>query len=173
MMNIIFVIAWIALSFAIASAGKRREIGYWTAFFVSLLLSPLIALVFLLLSKEKKPSEIDQIQTKIDHAIESAKKEEFKKNNEQALSLYMDAIFYGKEALKSDVILSKETNIKFRESIKSITNLGGDVSNFHKILLDDLQGFNEPKHEKETNDKMMLFIVIVVIVLILVFFINR
>jgi hypothetical protein len=48
------VILWIGLCFLVAKIGANRNIGYWGAFFLSLLFSPLIGIVFVFLSHEIK-----------------------------------------------------------------------------------------------------------------------
>ncbi len=48
------VIAWIILSFAVGFMGTNRNIGFGGAFFLSLLLSPLIGIIFVLISKDKR-----------------------------------------------------------------------------------------------------------------------
>ena len=49
---------WIILSFIVGFAGSGRRIGYWSTFFLSLLLSPLIGLIFALTSKELDEKKI-------------------------------------------------------------------------------------------------------------------
>lgn len=44
------IILWIGLCFLVAFAGKDKKITYWGTFFVSLLLSPLIGLIFALIT---------------------------------------------------------------------------------------------------------------------------
>jgi hypothetical protein len=44
------LIFWFVLSAIIAVAGEKRKIGFWGAFFLSFLLSPLIGLIGLLMS---------------------------------------------------------------------------------------------------------------------------
>ena len=55
-MDIFF--GWIILSFIIGFVGSGRKIGYWSTFFISLLLSPLIGLIFALTSKELDENKI-------------------------------------------------------------------------------------------------------------------
>lgn len=49
----IFAISWIVLCFIVAMAGKNKKIGYWGAFILSILFSPLIGLMIALASGEK------------------------------------------------------------------------------------------------------------------------
>lgn len=45
---------WFFLSLIVASIGSSKEIGFWGSFFLSLLLSPLIGLIIVLVSKPKR-----------------------------------------------------------------------------------------------------------------------
>lgn len=47
-------IGWIVFSFVVGIVGKDRKIGFWGAFLVSILLSPLIGLIITLVSKNKE-----------------------------------------------------------------------------------------------------------------------
>lgn len=53
-MELLVIIVWLILSFLVASAGSNKNIGYWGAFFLSLIFSPLIGLIFALASSPKK-----------------------------------------------------------------------------------------------------------------------
>jgi len=46
------ILSWIVLSIVIGIVGSKRKIGFAGAFFLSLLLSPLIGLIFTLTSKD-------------------------------------------------------------------------------------------------------------------------
>jgi phosphate/sulfate permease len=45
--------SWIIFSFVVGFVGSGRKIGFWGAFFLSLLLSPLIGLIIALVSKNE------------------------------------------------------------------------------------------------------------------------
>jgi Na+/H+-dicarboxylate symporter len=49
----IFII-WIIFCFIVASIAKSKKLGYWGGFFLSLFFSPLIGLIFALISKPKE-----------------------------------------------------------------------------------------------------------------------
>ena len=51
------IIAWIILSFIVASIGSDRKIGYWGTFALCLLLSPIIGALFALASQRITPSD--------------------------------------------------------------------------------------------------------------------
>jgi len=48
---------WIIFSFVVGFIGSGRNIGFWGAFFLSLILSPLIGLIITLVSKNKEDEE--------------------------------------------------------------------------------------------------------------------
>ncbi len=47
------VILWIVLSLLLGAAGSERQIGFVGAFFLSLLLSPILGALFVLMSEKK------------------------------------------------------------------------------------------------------------------------
>jgi uncharacterized membrane protein len=49
----VIAVFWIICSFAFAAMGSEREIGFWPSFFICLLLSPVIGLIIILVSKTK------------------------------------------------------------------------------------------------------------------------
>ncbi len=53
-METTIVILWVGLALLVGVAGNNRNIGFGGAFFLALLLSPLIGLIFVLLSKPKR-----------------------------------------------------------------------------------------------------------------------
>lgn len=79
-MEAISIISWIILSIIIGAVGANRKIGFAGAFFLSLLLSPLIGIIFTVVSKsketEKYEKEILSVQISQKKAIE-----ELKENN--------------------------------------------------------------------------------------------
>jgi hypothetical protein len=53
-------IIWIILCFILANAGGKRKIGAVPAFFISLLLSPLIGLIVVVLSEKREPGSLSK-----------------------------------------------------------------------------------------------------------------
>lgn len=47
------ILFWIILSFAVGAAGSTRKIGFFWAFLGSLLLSPLVGIIFVAFDKKK------------------------------------------------------------------------------------------------------------------------
>lgn len=52
-----FFFGWIVFSFVVGFVGTGRKIGFWGAFFLSLLLSPLLGLIITLVSKDESTEE--------------------------------------------------------------------------------------------------------------------
>lgn len=90
-METTIVILWIGLALLVGVAGKNKNIGFGGAFFLALLLSPLIGLIIALLSKPKK--DINE-EHKFLAFKELAKKAEFKGQIDQAIDHYMDSLYH-------------------------------------------------------------------------------
>lgn len=112
---IYFLIAIIA-AFLIAELGKTRKIGYWGAFFVTLLLSPLLGILFVGFS-DRETKEIHRYK----ETLEQAKKEEFKGNIAVAIDKYQDTLYY----LKNDYPSLKPKWKASHESL--ITNIQNKI----------------------------------------------
>ena len=79
------IFGWIIFSFVVGFIGMDRNIGFWGAFFLSLLLSPVIGLIITLVSKNKADEaykkRVLQTQRKQQEALRKlseSKKEESK-----------------------------------------------------------------------------------------------
>jgi len=84
-MLIIFLLAvWIGISVLVGNYGKTREIGFAGAFFISFLLSPLLAMLFVLASDKV---DVNRVKPKpIDPAILNAKR---KAHNKHMMEILM------------------------------------------------------------------------------------
>ncbi|MFB9864809.1 SHOCT domain-containing protein [Rufibacter immobilis] len=51
--NLLMLIGWPLFSFGVGMLGSEREIGFWPAFLISIFCSPLVGLIFTVLSKDK------------------------------------------------------------------------------------------------------------------------
>jgi hypothetical protein len=58
----IFFIVWIALSLIVGAVGSGKKIGFAGAFFLSLILSPLIGLIFAVVSSSEDVKPIKKIR---------------------------------------------------------------------------------------------------------------
>lgn len=61
----VFLIVWLIAAAIVAMAGEGRKIGYWGAFWVSVLLSPLIGLIVALFSDKVEP--VRQVHVDLSH----------------------------------------------------------------------------------------------------------
>lgn len=51
-----FLLVWIFLAFLVGFAGSGKKIGYWGAFFLSLILSPVVGLIVGVVSDKEQPA---------------------------------------------------------------------------------------------------------------------
>jgi hypothetical protein len=85
---------WVLFSILVGAFGKSRDYGFWSAFLFSLLLSPLIGLIIVLLSDKPTPKR----EHKWEIFDEEAKRAEFKGEFKLALDKYLDSLYH----LKND-----------------------------------------------------------------------
>ena len=91
-----YLIIWTVTAFLVAYLGKEKEIGYWSTFTISLLLSPIVAIIVAILSKQilvgssNDANGKHRFKTKLDEA----KKAEYKGQIEASIDLYMDTLYY-------------------------------------------------------------------------------
>lgn len=58
-MEPVIIIAWITFSVLVGTLGSDRKIGFWGSFLLSIILSPIIALIITMFSKTLKQQRID------------------------------------------------------------------------------------------------------------------
>ncbi len=136
--------AWIILSFVVGFVGNDRKIGFGGAFFISLILSPLIGLIFALMSKTEEDEKYKQkildtqksqeeslkmlsksktIQ-KISIADEIEKLQNLKNNNsitEEEFVRLKNKIIYSdidNEEQNINIVENKETTMTINERVK-------------------------------------------------------
>tara|TARA_R110000868_G_scaffold184954_2_gene426686 strand:+ start:463 stop:858 length:396 start_codon:yes stop_codon:yes gene_type:complete len=85
---------WVLFSILVGAFGRSRDYGFWSAFLFSLLLSPLIGLIIVLLSDKPAPKR----EHKWEIFDEEAKRAEFKGELTLALDKYLDSLYH----LKND-----------------------------------------------------------------------
>ena len=86
-----YVAIWLIMAFIVASIGSDRELGYWGTFAISLILSPIVAIIAVLISKRTNGGiGVHRYKSKLDEA----KKAVYKGQNEIAIDLYMDALYF-------------------------------------------------------------------------------
>jgi hypothetical protein len=102
LMIIGFIIVWIGLGYAVAEMGKTRRIGHSSALWISILFSPLLGLLIVLISPEVEGSIAQRSSggsgggngDRFKVSLDDAKKAEFKGEIEKAISLYQDTLYY-------------------------------------------------------------------------------
>jgi len=130
-MEVTIIIFWIGLALLVGVVGKNRKIGFGGAFFLSLLLSPIIGLVIALLSKPKK--DITE-EHKFLAYKELAKKAEFKGQIDQAIDYYMDSLYHLENDYKNLTNKKLEegrlNHIKYiKDKIETLRKKKSDLSN--------------------------------------------
>ena len=93
---LVYLIFWTIAAFVVGYIGKEREIGYWSTFTISLLLSPIVAIIVALISKQISGGSSNAVNGK--HRFkgkwDEAKKAEYKGQIETSIDLYMDTLYY-------------------------------------------------------------------------------
>jgi len=70
----VIFISWIIFSVAIGFAGSTRKIGFGAAFFLSILLSPVIGAIFVFISKPNEPDQVELVDEQISTDKDSVEK---------------------------------------------------------------------------------------------------
>ncbi len=101
LMIIGLIIVWIGLGYAVAEMGKTRRIGHSSAFWISVLFSPLLGLLIVLISPEvegdtrisnNRNNSVNRDRYKT--SLDEAKKAAYKGEVEKSISLYQDTLYY-------------------------------------------------------------------------------
>jgi hypothetical protein len=100
----IYIIFWIVVSLIIGAIGSSRKIGFEGAFFLSLLLSPLLGLIITLVSKSKDAIKYEQEVL----ATQKKQQETLEKIKYQNISSITDELKKIKDLLDSNVISAEE-----------------------------------------------------------------
>lgn len=89
-----WIIAWIVLSIICGMLGSERSIGGTAAFFIALLLSPIVGFLVVLAAERKSKPAPHQQGNKWESLIEEAEIEKYKGNIEKAIDKYKEAQFH-------------------------------------------------------------------------------
>jgi len=106
---------WIGFALIVGLIGKDRKIGFGMAFLWSIILSPLIGLIIVLVSGNKKPKSV----AKYRQFNEIAKKAEYKGRYKEAIDKYMDALYHLENDYKGKR-LPKQVEFKHRNYIAKL-----------------------------------------------------
>lgn len=106
---------YIVFCLLVASVGSGKRIGGAGAFFLSLILSPIIGLLFVIASAPKetkaKPQHISEQKHRFEEYMEAGKRSEFKEKYEDALDQYQDALYY----LENDYTVAKRRSMSKKD----------------------------------------------------------
>lgn len=93
---VMLVIVWFILSALVANLGKNKQIGFNNTFLASLLLSPVIGYIFVLLSPPEPIEELTQttITDRFKYSLDSANRAAFMGQTDKAVSLFKDTLNY-------------------------------------------------------------------------------
>ncbi len=93
---VVFVIVWFILSALVANLGKNKQIGFNNTFLASLLLSPVIGYIIVLLSPPEPIEELTQstITDRFKYSLDSANRAAFMGQTDKAVSLFKDTLHY-------------------------------------------------------------------------------
>ncbi len=93
---VVFVIVWFILSALVANLGKNKQIGFNNTLLASLLLSPVIGYIFVLLSPPEPIEELTQstITDRFKYSLDSANRAAFMGQTDKAVSLFKDTLHY-------------------------------------------------------------------------------
>ena len=100
------LIWWILLSLGIGFIGSNRKIGFWGAFFLSFILSPLIGLIFSLTSKTNEQQKYEERSFEI-------KKNEFKPTKNVSVADEIEKL----QSLRNNNIISEEEFVRIKNKI--------------------------------------------------------
>lgn len=84
-------VLWLIFAILVGLLGQNRKIGFGMAFFWSILLSPLIGIMIVLISDK---NNANKTTPKYKHYWELGDKAEFKGQFKEALDYYMDSLFH-------------------------------------------------------------------------------
>jgi len=130
-------IIWIILCIVIGLLGKNKKIGFGAAFLLSLILSPLIGLIIVLVSSSKEPH--NKLSSAMVKLINEGDQLFRKKDYDNAIDKYNGALKYSDKAPATNFKLAKSYSMKKngQESLKHlIIAIEQGYKNFDKIQND-------------------------------------
>jgi vacuolar-type H+-ATPase subunit I/STV1 len=116
-MEIGIILGWLISSIIIGAIGSTRKIGFFGAFALSLLLSPLIGLIISLVSKSK--SDLEYQETLL-NTLNQQKEISEKESNQKNISKITDELRKIKDLLDNEVINQDEFEKIKKRLVESI-----------------------------------------------------
>lgn len=108
------IIGWIIFSVVVGFVGSNRKVGFWGAFFLSLILSPVIGLIIALVSKDKNDEKYKNEVLKTQEAQREALEKLIStstNNIEESTSSVADELKKMQELKESGVISKEEFDL--------------------------------------------------------------
>jgi hypothetical protein len=119
----LYFLVWIGLALLVAKFAENKSLGVVNALVISLILSPLIGLIFVLVSSEKKVGPEQTLPHKA--IIVEAEKAEFRGDKAKALDLYLDALYQVKKYQFQTSGHQQAQATKITELEEKVVSLGG------------------------------------------------
>ena len=131
---VIVILGWIVLSFVVANMGSSKNIGGTGAFFISIIFSPLIGLLFVIASSPKK--NVKKVNKRVVELTSKALKKYKLKEYNEAITILEEALTIDPNEKQTHYNLSSIYSIKEQKE-KSFFHLEKAVElgykNFSKI----------------------------------------
>ncbi len=125
------VLAWIILSILVGTMGSSKTIGAMGAFFISLIFSPIIGLLFVIGSSEKE--KVKKVNPKIVELTKRAYKANNTQDYKNAINALQEALYYDAKDAHIHYNLSLLFS-KIKEKEKAFIHLGKAVEFGYKNL---------------------------------------
>jgi hypothetical protein len=139
------IVGWIISSVIVAALAQDREIGYETAFLISLVLSPLIGAIFVATSPKKKEDPRKVLTPKAKELIESARAKYLSRDYTGAMQDYQELLNVKLASPSSNFMLACIFSLQ-RKQDEAFYHLGKAV----------VQGFNELEIIRSSPDLAFL-----------------
>ena len=147
------ILAWIILSILVGSMGSSKTIGGTGAFFISLIFSPIIGLLFVIGSSEKVKGKIQKIDPKIAELTKKAYKLYNNQDYKNAINIMQEALTYNAKDSQTHYNLSSLFSI-IKEKEKAFFHLEKAVEfgykNFNNIVTSE--NFEWLRNQSEYNE---------------------
>ena len=110
---------WIIFSFVVGFIGSRRRIGFWGAFLLSLLLSPLIGIIIALVSKNKDDEKYKETVLRVQRNQQQILEETLENlsNREQTNSISIIEELEKLKKLKEENLITEEEFLILKNKI--------------------------------------------------------
>jgi len=117
-MGILF--GWLIFSIVVGFVGSNRKIGFWGAFFLSLLLSPVIGLIIALVSKNKEDEKYRQKVLKTQEAQKVALEKLSDEKTAIKSSISIADELEKLQKLKEKNVISETEYAKLKDNLKNV-----------------------------------------------------